>query len=232
MLKFLGRGSAFADEHNSAFFFHDNDLILIDCPASSFQKVKKMNLSAVKNIYILITHTHGDHSGGVGTMLQFAWCVLQNPVTIVAPSDTVKNDLLTLLIQIEGCEPEWFNIVTADELNSEWLVAAVPTAHAQTLNGKCFGYHLSIQGNDVVYTGDTATLDPFLSLLHSGAYLYSEISFYKSGVHLFYMDTLPILKGLVQKGVKVYLMHLDNEEELTKIVQNTGLELAPLYQGE
>lgn len=232
MLKFLGRGSAFADEHNSAFFFHDNNLILIDCPASSFQKVKKMNLSAVKNIYILITHTHGDHSGGVGTMLQFAWFVLQNPVTIVAPSDTVKNDLLTLLIQIEGCEPEWFNIVTADELNSEWLVSAVPTTHAQPLNGKCFGYHLSIQGNDVVYTGDTATLDPFLPLLHSGAYLYSEISFYKSGVHLFYIDTLPILKGLVQKGVKVYLMHLDNEEELTKIVQNTGLELAPLYQGE
>lgn len=232
MLKFLGRGSAFADEHNSAFFFHDNDLILIDCPASSFQKVKKMNLSAVKNIYILITHTHGDHSGGVGTMLQFAWFVLQNPVTIVAPSDTVKNDLLTLLIQIEGCEPEWFNIVTADELNIEWLVSAVPTTHAQTLTGKCFGYHLSIHGKDVVYTGDTATLDPFLPLLHSGAYLYSEISFYKSGVHLFYIDTLPLLKGLVQKGVKVYLMHLDNEEELTKIVQNTGLELAPLYQGE
>jgi len=232
MLKFLGRGSAFADEHNSAFFFHDNDLILIDCPASSFQKVKKMNLSAVKNIYILITHTHGDHSGGVGTMLQFAWFVLQNPVTIVAPSDTVKNDLLTLLIEIEGCEPEWFNIVTADELHCEWLVSAVPTTHAQTLNGKCFGYHLSIQGNDVVYTGDTATLVPFLPLLHSGAYLYSEISFYKSGVHLFYIDTLPILKGLVQKGVKVYLMHLDNEEELTKIVQNTGLELAPLYQGD
>ncbi|HAJ96964.1 MAG TPA: hypothetical protein DCO72_04445 [Ruminococcus sp.] len=232
MLKFLGRGSAFADKHNSAFFFHDNDLILIDCPASSFQKVKKMNLSAVKNIYILITHTHGDHSGGVGTMLQFAWFVLQNPVTIVAPSDTVKNDLLTLLIQIEGCEPEWFNIVTADEFHCEWLVSAVLTTHAQTLNGKCFGYHLSIQGNDVVYTGDTATLDPFLPLLHSGAYLYSEISFYKSEVHLFYMDTLPILKELVQKGVKVYLMHLDNEEKLTKMIQNTGLELAPLYQGE
>ena len=73
MLEFLGRGSAFADEHNSAFFVHDNDLILIDCPATTFQKVKKMKgLSEFENIFILVTHTHGDHSRGIGTMLQYA----------------------------------------------------------------------------------------------------------------------------------------------------------------
>ena len=54
MLKFLGRGSAYADDHNSAFFCHNDNLILIDCPADSFQKIKKMNLKVVKNIYILI----------------------------------------------------------------------------------------------------------------------------------------------------------------------------------
>ncbi|MBQ3947253.1 MAG: MBL fold metallo-hydrolase, partial [Ruminococcus sp.] len=67
LLLFLGRGSAFADENNSAFFVEDNDLVLIDCPATSYHKVKKMNLEQYDNIYILITHTHGDHSGGVGT---------------------------------------------------------------------------------------------------------------------------------------------------------------------
>lgn len=73
LLLFLGRGSAFADEHNSAFFVEDNELVLIDCPATSYQKVKKMNWEHYDNIYILITHTHGDHSGGVGTMLQYVW---------------------------------------------------------------------------------------------------------------------------------------------------------------
>ena len=53
MLKFLGRGSAFADEHNSAFFYHNDDLILIDCPESEFRKVKKIELKAVKNGNIL-----------------------------------------------------------------------------------------------------------------------------------------------------------------------------------
>lgn len=231
MLHFLGRGSAFADEHNSAFFYHNDALILIDCPASSLKKLKRMNLAAMKKIYILVTHTHGDHSGGVGTMLQFAWFVLHNPVTIVAPSEIVRNDLQTLLIRIEGCKPEWFSLVTADELDCEWLVSAVPTIHARTLDGKCFGYHLKVHENDVIYTGDTVTLDPFLPLLHNGAYLYSEIAFYKSDAHLFYTDTLPILKELAQKGVKVYLMHLDNEQELSKLIENTDLHLAPLYQG-
>lgn len=232
MLKFLGRGSAFADKHNSAFFYHNNDLVLIDCPATTFQKVKKMKLNEVHNIYILITHTHGDHSGAVGTMLQFAWFVLHNPVIIVAPSDTVKNDLLTLLIQIEGCESEWFNIITANELQNDWFVSAILTTHAQTLNDKCYGYHLKIKGNDVIYTGDTATLAPYLPLLHNGTYFYSEIAFYKSDVHLYISDTLPVLKDLSEKGVKIYLMHLDNEDEIVKLVEGTGLSLAPLYQGE
>ncbi len=54
MLQFLGRGSAFSDEHNSAFFIEDNELVLIDCPATSYQKVKKMNWEQYDNIYILL----------------------------------------------------------------------------------------------------------------------------------------------------------------------------------
>lgn len=117
MLKFLGRGAAFSDEHNSAFFIENNELVLIDCPATSYQKVKKMNWEQYDNIYILITHTHGDHSGGVGTMLQYVWFVsyMKKKVTVVAPSEAVKEDLLLLLMRVEGCEKEWFNIATADE---------------------------------------------------------------------------------------------------------------------
>ena len=103
MLKFLGRGSAFADEHNSAFFKENGDFVLIDCPATAFQKVKKMEEIKSSDIYILITHTHGDHSGGVGTMLQYAWFALNKKVTIVAPSKSVKNDLLILLLMLFCC---------------------------------------------------------------------------------------------------------------------------------
>lgn len=230
LLLFLGRGSAFADEHNSAFFVEDNELVLIDCPATSYQKVKKMNWEQYDNIYILITHTHGDHSGGVGTMLQYVWFAsyMKKKVTIVAPSEEVKEDLLLLLMRIEGCEQEWFNIVTADELNKKWFIAAIPTTHVKPLEGRCFGYHLNIHGNNVVYTGDTATLEPFRPLLKSGSFLYTEASFYKSEVHLYLKDMLAELVGLSDSGVNIYLMHLDNEEKLKEIIDGSTIRFAML----
>ncbi|MBQ9894615.1 MAG: MBL fold metallo-hydrolase [Ruminococcus sp.] len=230
LLLFLGRGSAFADEHNSAFFAEDNDLVLIDCPASSYHKVKKMNWEQYDNIYILITHTHGDHSGGVGTMLQYVWFVscMKKKVTIVAPSAEVKEDILLLLMRIEGCEQEWFTIVTADELDKKWLVSAVPTTHVKPLDGKCFGYHLNIHGNNVVYTGDTASLEPFKPFLKKNSFLYTEVAYYKSGVHLYLDDMLPEFIHLANSGVHVYLMHIDSEDEIEKMIADTPLKFVQL----
>lgn len=224
LLLFLGRGSAFADEHNSAFFVEDNELVLIDCPATSYQKVKKMNWEQYDNIYILITHTHGDHSGGVGTMLQYVWfsSYMKKKITIVTPSEEVKEDMLLLLMRIEGCEQEWFNIITADELDKKWFVSAVPTTHVKPLEGKCFGYHLNVQGNNVVYTGDTATLEPFKPLLKSGSFLYTEAAYYKSAVHLYLEDMLPEFIRLSDSGVHVYFMHLDAEDEIKRMIADTA----------
>lgn len=232
MLKFLGRGAAFSDEHNSAFFIEDNELVLIDCPATSYQKVKKMNWEQYDNIYILITHTHGDHSGGVGTMLQYVWFIsyMKKKVTVVAPSEAVKEDLLLLLMRVEGCEKEWFNIVTADELDKKWLVSAILTSHVEPLEGKCFGYHLKVNGTNVIYTGDTATLEPFIPLLKKGSHLYTEAAYYKSNVHIYLKDSLPEFLKLAEKGVIVYLMHLDVEEEIIKMIDGTKLKLAELYE--
>lgn len=231
MLKFLGRGSAFADEHNCAFFTQDQDFVLLDCPATAFQKVKKMHLDSFRRICILVTHTHGDHIGGIGMLLQYVWFVLHRKIMIIAPSDAVKSDLLLLLLRIEGCEPEWFEICTAEEFHAEWLVSAIPTTHARTLEDKCFGWHLKIRDRDVIYTGDTATLAPFLPLLHPGSVFYTEISYYKSDVHLHMDHILPDLVALSRNGVTIYLMHLDDETKISEIIENTGnttIRLAPL----
>ena len=167
-LQFFGRGSAFADKHNSAFFIQNNELVIIDCPATTFQIVKNMDWAKYDNIYILITHTHGDHAGGVGMMLQYVWFAsgMKKRATIVAPSEEVKKDLILLLNRIEGCEPTWYSITTAEELNKEWLIKSVPTKYTRPLDGKCFGYQFNIDGRNVVYTGDTATLNLFVLLLN------------------------------------------------------------------
>lgn len=230
MLLFAGRGSAFADEHNSAFFIKNQELVLLDCPASAFQKYKTLDFKHIRQIYILVTHTHGDHAGGVGAMIQYAWFVLNKlSVTVIAPSERVRKDLHVLLTRIEGCDKSWFTLITADHIQKDWFIKAVPTEHVKPLDGKCFGYCLHLDGRTILYTGDTSTLQPFLPYLEKGSILYTEASYYQSDVHLYLPEILPDLLALTEKGIQVYLMHLDNEKEILKLIQGTKLRLAPLY---
>ena len=232
MLRFLGRGSAFADEHNCAFFEEGSELILIDCPMTAFFKLKKMDLSSYERIYILLTHTHGDHLGGTAMLIDYGWFVTKVPVTVVAPSTELKKDLQFFFEKIEGCESAWFNLVSSDELNKPWLVSSIPTSHSPQLEGRCFGYELLVSGNKVIYTGDTNTLEPFTGRLDQGSYLYTEVSAYKTEVHLYCHDIISVIERLTDKGVHVYLMHLDDEKVIKDVMKDTGAKLAPLVSEE
>ena len=161
MLSFLGRGSAFTDEHNCAYFTADKELILLDCPMGALSKIKRMDLDSYSHVYVLVTHTHGDHISGIGMLIDYFYFLVHTPVTIVAPGEAVYQDLSYFLKNIEGCGDSWYELITADTLSKPWFGGAIPTTQSEELAGKCFGYRLLIEGNTVVYTGDTSTLVPF-----------------------------------------------------------------------
>ena len=60
----------------------------------------------------------------------------------------------------------------------------------------------------------------------------SVFSVHKSDAHLYIENVLPVLLKLAGKGIRVYLMHLDNEEEIMRRIQGTPLRIAPLYQNK
>ena len=225
MLKFFGRDSAFGHSNNSAFFIDRKDLVLIDCPMSSFQKVKFFDFKKFDNVYVLVTHTHGDHISGIGTFAYFLY-FLNKKLTVVAPNRKLYYTLNILLKDIEGCDDNKFNIITGDSLNKKWFVKSTLTKHVDSLD--CFGYLLNIKDTPVIYTGDTATLEPFKDVITDNSYLFTEIAYNNSGVHLYYKEALPTLIQLSEKGVKVFLMHLDDIENIKDVIKDTSLELAPL----
>ena len=237
MLKFFGRGSAFADEQNSAFFTDNSDLILIDCPMSTFHKIKMIGADkfvlphTLKRIYILVTHTHGDHVSGIPMLIHYCFFVSHVPVTVVAPSREVRANLLYLIKRLEGCDSRGYRLICADSLKKNWFTAAVPTEHVPQLEGRCFGYRLNVRGTDIIYTGDTRTLAPFTKYLHQGCQLYTEISAYDSGVHLYIGMLADTLKKLSKKGVDVFLMHIDNEDVIKEYIKDTDIRLAELIDG-
>lgn len=219
VLKFFGRGSGFADEHTSAYFSTANkEMVIIDCPVSTFQKVKHIDLKDYEKFYVLVTHTHGDHVGGLGLFVQYAFFTFKKPVTIVAPSTAVADDILTVLT-IEGNDPTWCELVTvSDVTDKEWFCDCVLTKHSPQLKNKCFGYHLIVDDTNVVYTGDTSTLQPFLPYLTDGSFLYVDTSVYYGMIHLKLEDALNDFISFTERSIKVYLMHLDDVAAAEKIV--------------
>ena len=79
MLKFFGRASAFETPQNSAFFIDDTNLVLLDCPMSTFHILKDsfddISDKKIQRITVLVTHTHGDHICGI-PMRESNYCFL------------------------------------------------------------------------------------------------------------------------------------------------------------
>ena len=232
MLRFLGRGSAFSDEHNSALMVCGDELILIDCPMSAFVKLKKLDLSRFSAIKILITHTHSDHISGIAMLIDYEYFIGHIPVTVIAPSSEVMKDMHFALSRLDGCEDDWYKLVTASDSGLDIIKAVIPTTHAPSLEGRCFGYYLKGSGCDLVYTGDSVSLDPFIPYLKPGDQLYTEAAAYRSAVHMYIGDIRDTLKRLTSEGISIFLMHMDNEDEIMKIASDTGAAPAPLLDTE
>ena len=87
-INFLGRGSAFnpKEGNNAGYFIQNNELFLIDVGEDVFAKLIEFNiLENIKKINVMITHTHSDHIGSLGSLVAYSYYVLNEPVNIILP---------------------------------------------------------------------------------------------------------------------------------------------------
>lgn len=243
-LRFLGNGSAFSPTHTNAYFYYEDNLFFIDLSMYSVEKAKKLVTSDINNIFILLTHLHSDHASGIGLFAQ--WCYyMKGKVPYFVSDAKLKNDILEDM-KATGVERHLFKILSIDDCSmvqfdkndiydddaktriqkiiSTHLIKTIPTKHVPNLYRKCFGFKLNTGNKIIVYTGDTATLNPYLSELSDADEFYCEMSFHYGVVHLLWSEQKDILLPL-SENINVYLMHLDDEKAIEKAIKGTKIEI-------
>lgn len=204
-LTFLGRDAGFGEKNNSTYVETNEELLLIDCGFTVFEQVKnKFDLSKYKKIKIIITHMHNDHAGSLSQVILYAYFVKNKKITVISKCKRIKEYL-----DITGTPEE------AYELKDD--IEFIKTEHTKYLDA--YGFRINIHNKNIVYTGDTCTIEPFLPYTENCDELYIDVSRY-GGAHIKIDEVVNILREIKQNGTDIYLMHLDDREYISKATNN------------
>lgn len=219
-LLFLGSGSAFNYSYGntSAYFIDNEELFLIDCGESVFSSLMEKNiLSDISSINIMITHTHSDHVGSIGSLIMYCYYVIHKRVSIILSRDSLyKNDLVDL-IRIFGCTDDMYSIVYEADLDNKYSlfnsVRYMETNHVSQISS--YGILFNTCCGIIYYSGDTSDIDNIKKLISSGAlidkiYVDSSSVQVANNVHV-YIGDLDREIPLYLKS-KIYCMHINDKK--------------------
>lgn len=197
----------FGDKNNSAYIEVDNKLIIIDCGFSVFNEIKKrFDLKSYNSINIIITHLHNDHAGSLSQVILYAYYIYAKKVTVISKCKEIKKYL-----EITGVDDKIYNL-KEDMDNLEFI----KTEHVKGIDS--YGFKIKIKDRNILYTGDTNTLQPFMPYLNNVDEFYVDVS-KAGGVHLKIDDIIEVLKTIKKKGIDIYVMHLDDKAYIKNITK-------------
>ena len=219
-LIFLGRGSAFntCEGNNSAYFIDKNELFLIDCGESVFERiVEKDLLDSVSCVNVFITHTHSDHIGSIGSLIMYCYYVLKIGVNIIVSKDSLYNDDIVDLARIFGCTPDMYRIVYVEDYSNKYTlfnsVKYVKTNHVLQISS--YGILFNTDNGIVYYSGDTSDLDNISDLINSDIvidkiYVDTTSSDVANNVHVYIGNLYELIP--IDLRNKVYCMHVNDKK--------------------
>ena len=211
-LNFIGIGGAFYTELGcyAAYIKEEDKILFIDYGLDTFDKTIRYNLlNGINKIYVIITHMHGDHVGGLATFIQYAAIALNIKVKILDNSDTFSEKLIALL-DIMAVDKSFYEIVKKEEFDFSFDVNLRKTKHTPML--ECYSIIFSKNNVKTLYTGDSNEIDYLKLVVNDPKYedIYTEIGEAIS-VHMDYKEIMKMDK------TKITLMHIESEELYNKI---------------
>lgn len=206
VLNFLGKDSGFGDNNTSAYIEENNNLYIIDCGFSVFNKIKnKFDFNTYNNIYVIITHLHNDHAGSLSQLILYLWFIYNKKTTVISKCINIKKYL-----EITGVPKEAYDIK-----NNLDNISFIQTTHTPFLDA--YGFIGTFGGQKILYTGDTNSLENFIPFFNEIKELYIDVSKY-GYAHLKIDDIVDILYDLKQKDIDIIFMHMDDKNYIESII--------------
>lgn len=230
-LKFLGRGAAFnpVDGNNSAYFIENDELFLIDCGESIFERIIKLNiLKGIRSVNVLITHTHSDHIGSIGSLIMYCFYNLNLKINIILCEGAKHKNNIECILNNFGCSNDMYRYVDEKSYNKKYnafsAIRYVETRHCKELN--CYGIIFETDSGIVYYSGDTNDVNLIKKIISENninkMYIDTTSNDYPNNVHLY----VGILNEIIPTDLKnkVYCMHI-NDSECIALVKKYGFNI-------
>ena len=208
-LKFLGIGGATNIElgGNSCYIKDKSNLLIIDACESATEKLKsKGTFDDIKNIFIVITHTHFDHIAGLGVLIWYSNFNLNITPKIIF-NDCKNKRMLRKILKLTGVDEKLFEFINASDFKmGDISLKMQTTSHTPKL--QCYGIMFEDKNGKYYYTGDTNDIRYIKRLCEDSTIktIYTEVATETYGVHIKYDDLKDLNKD------KLVLMHFDTME--------------------
>ncbi len=211
-LDFIGIGGAFNPKlgSNCAYIKEKDKILFIDMGLDSFYKIIKHHiLKDIKEIYIIITHLHGDHVGGLPTFLQYTYSILNIQTNIIKNSETFTKNLCTIL-DLTGVKKDNYQFIENNNFPFSFNYKLKTTTHTPLL--ECYSIIFEKDNQMILYTSDSNDINYIKEKIEDKniTKIYTEVG-ENSPVHIEYKQ----LKQLPKE--KLILMHIQSMELLKKI---------------
>jgi ribonuclease BN (tRNA processing enzyme) len=186
-LHILGCGDAFGNggRNQSGYLVEAADrLFLMDCGPTSLLAMKKAGFDPRRLDVIFLSHLHGDHFAGLPFF--FISYLYENPrdepLSIAGPPGTAErvNELYGLMYGGE-LPPVRFCILQPDKSERIGEIDVLPFRVPHQLNAISLGLKISYQGKQILFSGDSAWTDLFISHARDVDLFLCECSFYDRG---------------------------------------------------